>query len=73
MSGRGLIDVVYSSRCRSSGFILGDFANQLKREKKNFFKCHYLRCKERKSNNRVVSTDAVDSVLTTSLPPIKIK
>jgi len=36
MSGRGLIDVVYSSRCRSSGFILGDFANQLKRKKRTF-------------------------------------
>ena len=38
MSGGGLIDVVYSSRCRSSGFILGgDFANQLKKKKKELF------------------------------------
>ena len=58
-----MIDVVYSSRCRSSGFIPGgDFAKQLKKEKKNFLNAIVYGAKERKRDNQIVPTDAVDSV-----------
>lgn len=61
VSRRGLIDVVYSSRCRSSGFIPGgDFAKQLK--KVNLLNVIVYGARTEECVNQVTLIDAVGIV-----------